>query len=111
MIGDAEGGSKPDLYLNDFKLEMILGEGGFGRVYLASLLDSTQKYAIKKINKKKLGMKANKNAKKGTAFELKIMLNIDHPFLAYMDYYFEDNKSMFFVMPFVDGAELDTIFQ
>ena len=38
--------------------------------------------------------------------EKNILLNMDHPFLASMDYLFQDDHRLYFVMPFIKGAEL-----
>ena len=38
--------------------------------------------------------------------EKNILLNMDHPFLASMDYLFQDDFRLYFVMPFIKGAEL-----
>ena len=45
----------PDRELRDFLVTHIVGEGAFGRVYLAELEDETiDKYAIKSIRKDRL---------------------------------------------------------
>lgn len=51
----------PDQKLSDFLVTYIIGQGAFGRVYLAELEDSKDinKYAIKSIRKDRL---VDKNA-------------------------------------------------
>ena len=51
----------PDKKLSDFLVTYIIGQGAFGRVYLAELEDSKDinKYAIKSIRKDRL---VDKNA-------------------------------------------------
>ena len=45
----------PDRELRDFLVTHIVGEGAFGRVYLAEIDDdTTEKYAIKSIRKDRL---------------------------------------------------------
>jgi protein kinase A len=39
------------------------------------------------------------------------MLSVDHPFLCKMDYMFQDELRLYFVMPFLKGAELYNVFQ
>ena len=38
-----------------------------------------------------------------------ILCEIDHPFLATMDYFFQTETSLYYVMPFINGGELYTI--
>lgn len=37
------------------------------------------------------------------------MLEVEHPFLVGMDYFFMNDLRLFFVMPFVSGGELHKI--
>jgi len=39
------------------------------------------------------------------------MFEADHPFLVGMDYLFQSESRLYFVMPFVQGGELYKIFQ
>jgi serine/threonine protein kinase len=43
--------------------------------------------------------------------EKNIMFEADHPFLVGMDYLFQSESRLYFVMPFVNGGELYKIFQ
>lgn len=45
------------------------------------------------------------------ATEMEVMLKIDHPFLVGMDYLFQNEFRLYFVMPFIRGAELFKIFE
>ena len=45
-----------------------------------------------------------------TVLEKNIMLECDHPFLVGMDYLFQNEMRLYFVMPFVRGAELYKVF-
>ena len=61
----------PDRELKDFLITYIIGQGAFGRVYLAELDDvSTEKYAIKSIRKDKL---VDKGSIPSTFTELQIL--------------------------------------
>ena len=46
-----------------------------------------------------------------TILEKNIMLECDHPFLIGLDYYFSNEERLFFIMPFIDGAELYKVFK
>ena len=41
---------------------------------------------------------------------METMLSVDHPFLCRMDYMFHDKLCLYFVMPFLKGAELYKMF-
>ena len=38
------------------------------------------------------------------------MLDSEHPFLAKMDYIFQSDMRLFFVMPFINGGELYKVY-
>ena len=52
LIGRAS--DTEEVALGDFDLEAVIGEGTFGRVYLANLPSKNKRYAIKAIRKDKL---------------------------------------------------------
>ena len=71
--------------LEDFDIQLQLGQGTFGRVYLAHLPATNKKYAIKAIRKDVLlDFKQVQN----TRLEKDILFSCDHPFLCGMDYLF-----------------------
>lgn len=98
---------RKELKFEDFELKLVLGRGAFGKVYLANLkMDKKDKgklYAVKCIRKDLL---IEENKIKSTELEKKILLTFKHPFLARMDYLFQDELRLYFVMPFIRGAEL-----
>ena len=96
-----------DVKLEDFEIKMQLGKGTFGRVYLAELPNVTQKYAIKAIRKDVL-IEYDQIA--STALEKDILFEADHPFLCGMEYLFQSEARLYFVMPFINGGELYKIF-
>ena len=71
--------------------------------------DPTQKqYAIKAIRKDVLlEFKQVQNTK----LEKDILFSCDHPFLVGMEYLFQTDERLYFVMPFVRGGELYKIFK
>jgi len=87
---------------------MIIGRGAFGKVFLAEHKDTKKLYAIKTIRKDIL---IKTNQVDATLLEKDIMLNCDHPFLIGMDYLFQNDLRLYFVMPFVRGAELYKVFR
>ena len=93
--------------LEDFKLITVLGRGTFGKVYLAELKMNAQLYAIKSIRKDVLLEFDQVN---NTKLEKDILFSCDHPFLVGMDYLFQSQLRLYFVMPFVRGGELYKVF-
>ena len=94
--------------LEDFEIKMQLGQGTFGRVYLAELPGTDRKFAIKAIRKDVL---IEYDQIKSTALEKDILFEADHPFLCGMEYLFQSEARLYFVMPFINGGELYKIFQ
>lgn len=45
-----------------------------------------------------------------TALEKDIMLEADHPFLVGMEYLYQNELRLYFVMPFVRGGELYKVY-
>ena len=46
-----------------------------------------------------------------TALEKDILFEADHAFLCGMEYMFQSDARLYFVMPFINGGELYKIFQ
>jgi len=96
--------------LEDFEKKALLGKGTFGKVFLAQLRGDTtgKQFAIKAIRKDVLlDFKQVQN----TRLEKDILFSCDHPFLCGMDYLFQSQTRLYFVMPFVRGGELYKIFK
>lgn len=93
--------------LEDFEIKSILGKGTFGKVYLTQLKPTGQMYAIKTMRKDVLIETDQIDA---TKLERDILLNCNHQFLVGMDYVFQNDLRLYFVMPFVKGGELYTHF-
>jgi len=74
-----------DIKYEDFKLQMLLGRGTFGKVFLAELVKQKKLYAIKAIRKDVL---IEYNQVQNTKLEKDILFSCDHPMLVGMDYLF-----------------------
>lgn len=92
-----------EITFNDFEFQMVLGRGTFGKVFLVEQKDNKQLYAIKSIRKDIL---IQYDQVDSTLLEKQIMLDVEHPFLCSMDYVFQNDLRLFFVMPFIRGGEL-----
>ena len=84
LIGRAQ--SSEEISLGDFDLEAVLGEGTFGRVYLAHLPTVNKRYAIKAIRKDKL---IDYDQVASTLLERNILLEADHHFLCGMKHFYQ----------------------
>ena len=82
---------------------MVLGRGTFGKVFLAELQHDKSLYAIKSIRKDIL---LETEQVKNTLLEKDIMMECESPFLVGMDYLFQNQMRVYFVMPFIRGGEL-----
>ena len=91
------------LNLEDFEIISVLGKGAFGKVYLTVLKDTGEKFAIKAIRKDVL---IETDQIEATKLERDILLKCKHPFLVGMDYVFQTDMRLYFVMPFIRGGEL-----
>jgi serum/glucocorticoid-regulated kinase 2 len=92
-----------ELTLESFKILAVLGKGTFGKVYLTELKNEKKYFAIKAIRKDVL---IETEQVESTKLERDILLEWDHPFLCGMDYVFQNDLRLYFVMPFVRGGEL-----
>ena len=96
-----------EVKFSDFNMLMVLGRGAFGKVFLAELSTNKVLYAIKSIRKDIL---IEMDQVDNTILEKDIMFECDHPFLVSMDYLFQNDLRLYFVMPFVRGGELYKIY-
>ena len=85
-----------------------MGRGAFGKVYLAELKKTGKEYAIKVIRKDVL---IEQESIESTELEKDILFAANHPFLVGMDFLFQSEARLYFVMPFVRGGELYKIFK
>ena len=92
-----------DICIDDFELLKILGKGAFGKVILAQMKSNKNVYAIKVLNKKFI---VEENQLDHTKAEKMILTHINHPFLVGLDYAFQTDDKLYFVLQFMKGGEL-----
>ena len=93
--------------LNDFVLESQIGSGSFGRVFLAVLARTGEKFAMKAIRKDKL---LKTKTIENTRLEMNVLMQINHPFLCSLNYVFQSPLRLYFVMPLIAGGSLKRVF-
>jgi len=109
-----------------YRIERVLGQGGFGITYLATQVSSNRKVAIKElfiggkgqaINKRRGNRVVVTNSANRFFFlqqkekfikEAKRLEILDHPNIIKVHEYFEENSTVYYVMDYIDGESLRT---
>lgn len=81
----------------------LIGKGAFGKVYL------TQNRINRKINAMKCIRKdvvIDQDFFDSLKLEKEILYNVEHPFIVAMDYVFQNEFRIYFIMDFIKGGEL-----
>lgn len=86
-----------------FEKISILGAGTFGQVWLVRDKISETPYALKIQNKREL---IDSEQMYGVIREKNLMESLDHPFVVKLINAYQDERSLFMVMKFVQGGEL-----
>ena len=108
-------------YLSEFELTSVLGEGGFGIVYLARDHSLERRVALKEYMPAALAARTGqtqvqvKSARHQDTFdaglksfvnEAKLLASFDHPSLVKVYRFWEANGTAYMVMPFYEGVTL-----
>ena len=89
--------------LQSFDFIKVIGRGSFGKVFLVKKKDTKEYFAMKSLRKDVI---IDYEQVESTKLEKDILLQADHPFLVGMNYVFQTEQKIFFVMKFVRGGEL-----
>lgn len=89
--------------LADFQIKSVIGRGSFGKVFLVQHKVRGNVYAMKSLRKDVI---LENDQLESTLTEKKILEKCSHPFLVGLDYVFQTDTKIFFVMRFVRGGEL-----
>ena len=89
--------------LSDFEVKGVIGRGTFGKVFLARLKTTDTLFAIKSLRKDVL---VEAGQIENVKLEKEILLACNHPFLAGMEYVFQNDTRLYFVIEFLRGGEL-----
>lgn len=95
--------NKEEAKLEDFEMMRIVGKGTFGKVFQVMHKKTKKVYAMKCIRKDVVLENEQMDSLK---LEKEILYSIEHPFIVGMDYVFENNHRIFFLMDFIEGGEL-----
>ncbi|KAF0690327.1 Aste57867_18258 [Aphanomyces stellatus] len=92
--------------MRDFELLKVVGQGGFGKVFLAQKLTEPHKgdsYAMKVLKKQHVLSSGLVNT---TMAERRILTEISHPFIVKLYYAFQSETKLHLVMDYLSGGSL-----
>jgi len=92
-----------EVNLEDFKVIKVLGRGAFGKVCLVEYIKNKELFAMKSLQKDVL---LEQDQIENTLLEKKILESLEHPFLCALEFCFQTEDRIYFVMPFLIGGEL-----
>ena len=92
------------MLIDDLTLIQPIGQGAFGQVYLTSKQGSKEKFATKRIEKKRFT--ANPRAKKYLDNEIDILKNVNHPNIVKLYDIKETSQYLYLVTEFCNGGGL-----
>ncbi|CEG37963.1 agc protein kinase [Plasmopara halstedii] len=89
--------------MDDFEQLQLLGHGGYSSVYLVQFIDSTTRYALKRIAKSKIISEKHKTR---LEVEKSILFELQSPFLCRGFRTFETSNEILLLQEFIDGRPL-----
>lgn len=87
----------------DLQKHRILGMGGFGVVWLVSHKNEKTPYALKAISKRKL---LEANQVQSVIREKELLRNLQHIFIVQLVASYQDENTLFLLLPVISGGEL-----
>jgi len=100
-----EDNSNPGSSMKDFQILNELGKGSCGMVYKVKSLLNQKEYVIKKINIQHMKEKHQKKAQR----EVQILKQVLHPNIIRYYNSFHESNSLFIVMEYADGGDLQKV--
>ncbi|MGV8118972.1 MAG: protein kinase [Candidatus Xenobiia bacterium LiM19] len=99
--------SSKDTVLGKYRIAQIIGEGAYGRVYLAESLDvSGRSFTIKEMEETGLPAEEISYTRKLFRREAEMLCSLSHPVLPAVMEYFSQGGCHYIVMEYVKGATL-----
>lgn len=92
----------------DFRVIKLLGQGGFGKVFLVEQQSTHNSYAMKCIDKKML---KNKQCQAKAMGERNILRDVESPFVVDLYYSFQTSSQLCLVMDYIEGGTLYSLLQ
>ena len=89
--------------MDDFQPLKLLGKGSFGKVILVNYLTNNKVYAMKILKKEEIIKRKQINHIKT---ERLLLEKLNHPFIAQLQFAFQDEQKLYLVTEFLQGGEL-----
>jgi RAC serine/threonine-protein kinase len=87
----------------DFELLNLVGKGSFGKVIQVRKIDTGEIFAMKVLSKRHI---VEHNEVAHTKSEKNILMKLQHPFLVGLNYSFQTDDKLYFILDYVNGGEL-----
>lgn len=91
---------------DDFEFIAQLGKGAFGKVVLVRKKDTKAEYAMKVVFKQNV---LDHGRVQDLFSERSVLRRSKHPFICKLEYTFQSEHKLFFVMEYLQGGDLDTL--
>jgi serine/threonine protein kinase len=91
---------------DDFEFISQLGKGAFGKVVLVRKKDTGKEYAMKVVFKQNV---LDHGRVKDLFSERSVLRRSKHPYICKLDYAFQSEHKLFFVMEYLQGGDLDAL--
>lgn len=88
---------------NHFSYQMVIGKGGFGKVWIVEQKSSRKYYALKEMSKAKI---VSKRSVHSVMNERNILSSHRHDFIVNMKYAFQNRENLYLVMDLLTGGDL-----
>lgn len=86
-----------------FQFHMVVGKGGFGKVWIVSFRNSKKFYALKEMCKRKI---ISKKSVHSVMNEKQILVSLSHTFIVNIKSSFQDRRFLYLLMDLVTGGDL-----
>jgi len=86
-----------------FSFDVVIGKGGFGRVWRVYQRKTRQVLALKEMSKLRV---ISKNSVVSVLNERKLLSMLRHPFIVNMKYAFQDHENLYLAMDLMSGGDL-----
>lgn len=87
----------------DFELLNLVGKGSFGKVIQVRKINTGEIFAMKVLSKRHI---VEHNEVAHTKSEKNILMRLQHPFLVGLNYSFQTDDKLYFILDYVNGGEL-----
>eukprot|EP01112_Ceratiomyxa_fruticulosa_P018548 TRINITY_DN594_c0_g1_i1.p1 TRINITY_DN594_c0_g1~~TRINITY_DN594_c0_g1_i1.p1 ORF type:complete len:439 (+),score=108.18 TRINITY_DN594_c0_g1_i1:321-1637(+) len=101
--GKRKGRKEEKVGVADFELLNLVGKGSFGKVMQVRKKDTGEIFAMKVLSKKHI---VDHNEVEHTKAERNILQKLNHPFLVGLNYSFQTEDKLYFILDYVNGGEL-----